>query len=91
MDGLVEAGILRRVLAQVDLAFSSSLIEAWWRSLKHGWLFLHPLESVAQVHRLVGFYVEQHNTHVSHSAFRGQTPDEIDVLRYGHPGPRRAH
>ena len=25
----------------------------------------------------VGFYVEQHNAHVPHSAFRGQTPDEM--------------
>jgi transposase InsO family protein len=77
VDALVEAGILRRVLAQVDLAFSNSLIEAWWRSLKHGWLFLHPLENVTQVRRLVGFYVEQHNTHMPHSAFQGQTPDEM--------------
>jgi transposase InsO family protein len=77
VDALVEAGTLRRVLAQVDLSFSNSLIEAWWRSLKHGWLFLHPLESATQVRRLVGFYVEQHNTHMPHPASRGQTPDEM--------------
>jgi transposase InsO family protein len=77
VDALIERGILRRVLAQVDISFSNSLIEAWWRSLKHGWLFLHPLESVAQVRRLVGFYVEQHNEHIPHAAFRGQTPDEM--------------
>lgn len=77
VDALIEQGLLRRVLAQVEITFSNSLIEAWWRSLKHGWLFLHPLESVTQVRRLVGFYVEQHNTHMPHSAFRGQTPDEM--------------
>ena len=27
--------------------------------------------------KLVAFYVEQHNTHLPHSAFRGQTPDEM--------------
>ena len=77
VDALIEQGLLRRVLAQVEISFSNSLIEAWWRSLKHDWLFLHPLESVTQVRRLVGFYVEQHNAHMPHSAFRGQTPDEM--------------
>jgi len=27
-----------RVLAQVEVTFSNSMIEAFWRSLKHGWL-----------------------------------------------------
>jgi putative transposase len=29
------------------------------------------------VEKLVAFYVDQHNTHLPHSAFQGQTPDEI--------------
>ena len=27
--------------------------------------------------KLVAFYVEQHNSHLPHSAFMGQTPDEM--------------
>ena len=77
VDALIEEGVLRRVLAQVDLSFSNSLIEAWWRSLKHNWLFLHSLESVSQVQRLVAFYVEEHNASIPHACFQGQTPDEI--------------
>ena len=53
------------------------MIEAWWRSLKHQWLFLHPLDSVTTVCRLVAFYVHEHNRVLPHSAFRGQTPDEM--------------
>ncbi|AMY09409.1 hypothetical protein LuPra_02624 [Luteitalea pratensis] len=53
------------------------MIEAWWRSLKHQWLFLHGLDSVATVRRLVTFYVDAHNRVLPHSAFRGQTPDEM--------------
>ena len=53
------------------------LIEAWWRTLKHQWLFLHQLDSVATVRRLAAFYVEEHNTRVPHAAFDGQTPDEM--------------
>jgi len=47
------------------------------RTLKHQWLFLNTLDNVATVRRLVAFYVEAHNTQIPHSAFRGQTPDEM--------------
>jgi hypothetical protein len=77
IDELLATGVLRRVLAFTELKFSNSMIEAWWRSLKHQWLFLHPLESVATVRRLVAFYVHEHNQVLPHSAFRGQTPDEM--------------
>ena len=75
---LVESGTLKRILAQVDVLFSNSMIEAWWRMLKHQWLYLNDLDSVETVRRLVAFYVDQHNSHVPHSAFKGwQTPDEV--------------
>ena len=77
VDALIDSGLLTRVLAMVDICFSNSLIEAWWRSLKHNWLFLHPMDSVARVRRLVAFYVEEHNERIPHGAFRGQTPDEM--------------
>ena len=53
------------------------MIEAWWRTLKHQWLFLNNLDSRASVTRLVTFYVEAHNGEIPHSAFHGQTPDEM--------------
>jgi len=75
---LVEKGTIARVLAQVEVVFSNSMIESWWRLLKHQWLYLNTLDSVETVRRLVEFYVEQHNTHIPHSAFKGwQTPDEM--------------
>jgi len=77
VDELIESGLLRRVLTMTEICFSNSLIEAWWRSLKHNWLFLNQLDSVAKVRKLVAFYVEEHNAHLPHSAFRGQTPDEM--------------
>src|SRR5262249_57636302 len=72
-------GVVGRVGAETELRFSNSMIEAWWRSLKHPWLFLHPLDTVATVRRLVAFYVDLHNRVLPHSAFRGQTPDEMYV------------
>ncbi|MFC1762657.1 transposase [Planctomycetota bacterium] len=77
VDELVGSGVLRRLLAQTDISYSNSLIESWWRSLKHQWLFLNTLDTVSAVKKLVSFYIEQHNTHLPHSAFCGQTPDEM--------------
>ena len=77
VDALIDSGVLRRLLAFTELKFSNSMIEAWWRSLKHQWLFLHSLDSILTVRRLVAFYVDEHNRVLPHSAFRGQTPDEM--------------
>jgi putative transposase len=40
VDDLLDDEELTRVLAQVEVTFSNSMIEAFWRSLKHGWLYL---------------------------------------------------
>jgi transposase InsO family protein len=39
VDAIVERGFLKRVLALADVHFSNSMIEAFWRGLKHQWLF----------------------------------------------------
>ena len=77
VDELVNSGLLKRLLAQTDISFSNSLIESWWRALKHQWLFLNTLDTVSRLDKLVAFYVDEHNTRLPHSAFRGQTPDEM--------------
>ena len=40
-------------------------------------MFLNDLKTLADVQRLVEFYVREHNTVMPHSAFEGQTPDEM--------------
>ncbi len=83
VDDLLDGEDLSRVLAQVEVTFSNSMNEAFWRSLKHSWLYLHPLHSIAALRRLIGFYVKAHNGRkrsfrvMPHSAFEGQTPDEV--------------
>ena len=74
VDALIATGVLRRLLAFTELRFSNSMIEAWWRSLKHQWLFLHPLDSVSTIRRLVAFYVHEHNHVLPHSAFGDRRP-----------------
>ena len=77
VDALVEDGTLRRVLAQRDVLSSNSMIEAWWRQLKHNWLYLNEFEGMTQLRSLIEFYVAEHNGKIPHSAFDGQTPDEM--------------
>ena len=78
VDDLLDAEGLRRVLAQVDVSFSNSLIEAFWRPLRHAWLYLDNLDNTATLRRLVAFYVRAHNETIPHAAFNRQTPDEMD-------------
>ena len=68
---------LQRVLAQIDIVESNSLLEVWWRSLRHQWLYLNALDTAAAVRRLVAFYVQQLNEVMPHSALGGRTPDEV--------------
>jgi putative transposase len=77
VDAALFTACLNRVLAQVDVGFSNSMIESFWRSLKHQWLYLNSLDSIARLRVLVAFFIEQHNTQMPHSAFSGQTPDEM--------------
>jgi transposase InsO family protein len=77
VNKLCNDGLLKRILAQTDIQFSNSMIEAFWRSLKHQWLFLNDLDSIAAVRRLTEFYIEEYNSSLPHSAFKGQTPDEM--------------
>jgi putative transposase len=77
VDATLLAASLRRVLAQVEVTESSSMIEAFWRSLKHQWLFLNSLDNIERLRTLVAFFVDAHNAQMPHAAFRGQTPDEV--------------
>jgi transposase InsO family protein len=74
---LEDSTSLSRVLAQVDIACSNSLIEAFWRQLKHAWLFLNNLDSTVAVRRLVAFYVAEHNEKIPRAVLGCRTPDEV--------------
>ena len=84
VDDLLDLGKLQRVLAQVEVSFSNSMIESWWRSLKSNWIYINQLESFAALERLISFYVIEHNTKMPHAAFHGQTPDEVCFGRGDH-------
>ncbi|MAG29624.1 MAG: hypothetical protein CL908_01875 [Deltaproteobacteria bacterium] len=57
VDDILDGEELARALAHVEVTFSNSMIEAFWRSLKHSWLYLHSLDSLTALRRLIAFYV----------------------------------
>lgn len=83
VDELIDSGVLRRTPGMMEIAFSNSVIESWWRPLKHQGLYLDTLDTLSLLQKLVSFYVEEHNTRLPHSAFRGQTPDEMYFVTGG--------
>jgi transposase InsO family protein len=81
VDATLLSACLDRVLAQVEVGFSNSMIEAFWRSLKHQWLYLNSLDSLARLRTLVEFFIEQHNTQMPHFGLCRPNPGR-DVLRH---------
>jgi hypothetical protein len=65
------------VIAQADILSSNSMIERFWSSMKHNFLFMQRLNSMAALIRFADFYVAEHNTVIPHNAFQGQTPSEM--------------
>jgi putative transposase len=47
------ASAFEHLVAQADIAFPNSMVEALWSQMKHRWLFLHTLDSIETVERLV--------------------------------------
>ena len=41
VDNLLDGEEWTRFLAQVEVMFSNSMFEAFWRPLRHSWLYLH--------------------------------------------------
>ena len=77
VDSLVEGEQMTRTVAQIDVAFSNSMIEAFFRRLKHAWLFVHPLPTLSAVKKLTQKYIDDHNELIPHSALSGATPAEV--------------
>ncbi len=75
VDKLIKSGYIVRTIAQThQCRFSNSLVEALNRSLKINCLYNHPLNTIADIKRLVNYYLNQHNDFMPHSAFNGATP-----------------
>ena len=77
VDQVLSRFQMQHAQAQIDVQFSNSMIEAFWRSTKHNCLFQQRLDSLEAIGKWVAFYVMQHNEVMPHHAFKGQTPNEM--------------
>jgi putative transposase len=77
VDSLVKAGKIIRAIAQIDVEFSNSMIEALFRSLKHRWLYILSLTTFEAVCRAVDEYLTDHNNRIPHYALGGAMPLEV--------------
>jgi transposase-like protein len=77
VDHLVQSGIIKRTIEQIDISFSNSVIESFFRTIKHRWPFMLSLDDLASVRKHVGEFIEDCNTLIPHSALRGATPLEM--------------
>jgi hypothetical protein len=79
---------LDRILAQVEVGFSNSIVEAFWRSPKHQWLFLNSLDTVAR--SCAGQILSHRAQHEDATLCIWRADAGRDVLRNRHEGAGRA-
>jgi len=59
VDSILLTACLDRILAQVEVAFSNSLIEAYWRFAEASMVVLEYLGFCSAVRAMVEFYVQR--------------------------------
>ncbi len=82
VDQLVDADLISRTVAQIDVEASNSMVEMLFLRLKHRYLFTIPLTNFAAVEKGVDFYLTESNTCIPHSALKGATPEEVMTGRW---------
>ena len=68
---------IREVFAKIDVKYSNSMIEAFFRSIKNNYLYSKKFKSIRDFERSVRFYINEHNNRIPHNAFDFQTPNEV--------------
>ncbi|MDZ4677446.1 MAG: DDE-type integrase/transposase/recombinase [Oligoflexia bacterium] len=76
---------LRRILAQVDVHFSNSMIEGLFHSLKNRFLYHQKIKSGEDLLRKANFYFRQHNDVVPLAVHKGGVPIEIFKSQWDDP------
>ena len=79
VKSLVSEELMKQSIAQIDIDYSNSLIESFFRSLKNNYLYYVALSSLEVLQEHTDFYVEQHNDIIPHSAHKTATPFEVII------------
>jgi len=77
VERLINEGAIERTIAQVDVSFSNSMVEALFKSLKNNYLYQKRINTMTELTGHVRFYFQQHNEEIPHVSLSGATPKEV--------------
>lgn len=66
----------KKFVAQLEISYSNSIVEAVFRSLKHNYLFHREINSITLLRKHSDFWFQEHNEIIPHCSFAGETPAE---------------
>ncbi len=84
VDDLINKNLIRRTIAQIDVDFSNSMVEALFYRLKHRHLFRHALTSLETLEKLTAFFIDESNNRIPLTVLGGATPCEIMTGQWSH-------
>lgn len=67
---------IKRLIAQKDIIYSNSMIEAFFKALKNNYFYYQKIRSPEDIFRKLKFYVTQHNEKIPKLQLKGATPIE---------------
>ncbi|MBI3543877.1 MAG: DDE-type integrase/transposase/recombinase [Deltaproteobacteria bacterium] len=74
---LVRRRRISHTVAQTDVSFSNSMIEALFHALRNRYLYQHVFNTTESLERAVDFYFSEHNDRIPQQVLGGATPIEL--------------
>ena len=74
VDELIKTGFISRIIAQLDVVYSNSLIESFFNQLKNRYLYYEDINTPLKLQKCVDFYVQQQNEVIPMMSLNGTTP-----------------
>jgi hypothetical protein len=82
VDSVLKDHGASRLLAQIDVQFSNSMIEDLFRQLKNNYLYFQELTSFESLKNHVDWYLTDSNERIPRQALSGATPLEVILGRW---------
>ncbi|MBX9769178.1 MAG: hypothetical protein K2X47_18020, partial [Bdellovibrionales bacterium] len=76
VNDLEAKGQFTKVVAQFEISFSNSIVEALFRQIKNNYLYHKDIYTFKAPNRYASFWFNKHNEVIPHTAFKGETPFE---------------
>lgn len=73
---LENEGAFTKKVAQFEISYSNSMVEALFRQLKNNYLYSQKIDSIKSLSKHTNFWFREHNDVIPHTAFEGETPLE---------------